>query len=67
MELFEAVGELAAEDLTENLDWQKEAPPRINPSGVIRSQAADRLPGGSPVYKREHTDPKSAKTVQPSP
>jgi hypothetical protein len=42
MELFEAVGELAAEDLTENLDWQKEAPLRINPSGVIRSQAASR-------------------------
>src|SRR5215510_13668530 len=27
----------------------------------------DRLLGGSPAYTREHTNPKSAKSVQPSP
>jgi hypothetical protein len=42
MKLFEAIGELATEDLTENLDREKEAPLRINPPGVIRSQATSR-------------------------
>src|ERR1700735_3655891 len=41
--------------------------PRLFPELRHWPWLTDRLPGGSPIYKREHTNPKSAKTVQPSP